>query len=86
MGDLNSINRNLIIKRHEHAKMVALANIQAREIRIMELEEETMRNTEDIEAQKKVIEVSEMNIQQQLNEIESAKEAKKLSEEAKKTI
>lgn len=77
MGDLNSVNRKLIMKRHEHAKMVALANIQAREIRIMELEEEILRNKEDIEAQKKVIETSEMNIKQQLAEIESAEQAKK---------
>jgi len=75
MSDLFSKSRNLIIKRHEHAKLVALANIQAREIRIIEVEEEIQRNKEDIEAQKKVIEEADKNIKQQKEEI--AAEAKK---------
>lgn len=80
MGDLYSTNRKLFIKRHEHARMVALANIHAREIRIMEIEEEIQRNRDDIEAQKKVIEEAEKNIKLQLSEIE---EAKKLEESKK---
>jgi seryl-tRNA synthetase len=75
MGDLYSTNRLLIIKRHEYAKSVALSNIQAREIRIMELQEEIERNKEDIEAQKKAIETAEANIKQQIAEVENAKKA-----------
>lgn len=72
MGDLNSTSRTLIIKRHDHARLVAMAMIQAREIRIMEVEEEITRNKEDIEAQKKIIEEAERNIKQQRAEIETA--------------
>jgi hypothetical protein len=81
MGDLYSHNRTLHIKRHEHMKMVAQANIQAREIRIMELEEEILRNREDMDAQRKVIEEAERNIKQQLEEVEKEK---KLQEAQKK--
>ena len=72
MADLNSTNRNLIIKRHEHAKLVALSNVQAREIRIIELEEEIERNKADIVAQRKVIAEAEANIKQQMAIIEEA--------------
>lgn len=72
MADLNSTNRNLIIKRHDHARLVALAMIQAREIRIMEVDEEIARNREDIEAQKKIVEEAERNIKQQRAEIDAA--------------
>lgn len=77
MADLSSTNRVLIIKRHEHAKLVALSNIQAREIRIMELEEEIERNKNDIVAQKKVIEEAENNIKQQRALLEEAKKPTK---------
>jgi hypothetical protein len=77
MGDLFSTNRNLFIKRYEYNKQVAQSNIMAREIRIMELEEEMERCRVDIEAQKKVIAEAEMNIKQQLQEIEKEKAAAK---------
>lgn len=41
--------------RLEHQKLIAESNIQARKIRIIELEEEKERCNADIEAQKKVI-------------------------------
>ena len=85
MGDLFPTNRQLFIKRHEHQKLVALSNIQAREIRIMEIEEEIERNRIDIEAQKKVIEEADKNIKLQQAEIEKEKaEVAKTVEAAKK--
>lgn len=74
MADLFSSNRNLFIKRYEHQKTVATANIQAREIRIMELEEEIQRCRIDIDAQHKVIEEMDKNIQLQYEEINKEKE------------
>jgi hypothetical protein len=71
--DVNSSNRLLIMKRHEHARLVALSQIHAREIRIMELEEEIQRCKIDIESQKGVIVTSEQNIEQQKEEIEKEK-------------
>jgi hypothetical protein len=61
------------MKRHEHARLVALSQIHAREIRIMELEEEIQRCKIDIESQKGVIVTSEQNIEQQKEEIEKEK-------------
>lgn len=74
MPDLVNSNRKLFIKRYEHAKLVALSQVHAREIRIMELEEEIIRCNTDILAQKKVIAESEVNIELQLKEIEREKE------------
>lgn len=73
MADLMSTSRLLNLKRHEHSKMVAQANIQAREIRILELQEEIERCNLDIDAQKKVIEESDKNIKLQHQEIEKEK-------------
>jgi hypothetical protein len=53
--DLVNMNRALIMKRYEHQKSVALTQIQAREIRIMELEEEIVRCRIDMEGQNKII-------------------------------
>lgn len=78
MGDLMNTSRTLNIKRHEHSKMVAQAHIQAREIRILELEEEIFRCNEDIEAQKKVIEEAEKNVKLQHQEIEKEKNGVKV--------
>ncbi len=75
MADLFSKNRELFIKRYERDKLVALSNIQSREIRIMELEEEIDRNKADIEAQKKLLETLDMNIKQQLAEMEKNKQS-----------
>jgi uncharacterized small protein (DUF1192 family) len=63
MGDLVNTNMDLTIMRHEHIKLVAQANIQARSIRIIELQEEIERSKADIEAQHKVIADAEKNIQ-----------------------
>jgi hypothetical protein len=71
--DLTSTNRNLTIKRHEHIKLIALSQIHARQIRIMEIEEEIARCNHDIECQKKVIEDADMNVNQQKAEIEREK-------------
>ena len=71
MGDLYSKNRDLFVRRYEHAKLVAQANIQAREIRIIELEEEIERCKVDIEAQNKVIEEQEKNILLQKQALEA---------------
>ena len=75
MADLYSTNRMLFIKRFEHQRLVAQAQIQAREIRIMELEEEIHRCRIDIEAQNKVISEAEVNIKLQHEEAENEKKA-----------
>lgn len=53
--------------------MMAQAQIQSREVRIMELEEEIERCRMDIEAQNKVIVEMEFNIKQQHEEMEKEK-------------
>lgn len=73
MSDLASDNRNLLIKRYELRKMTAMTQIQAHEIRIMELEEEIQRCNTDIDAQKKVIAEAESSIALQRQEIEKDK-------------
>lgn len=65
MSDLFSTNRKITIKKHERDKLIALSQIQAREIRIMEIEEEIERCKIDIEAQKKIITECDFNIKQQ---------------------
>lgn len=62
MSDLNGSNCDLVVMRHEHIKTVAQANIQARQIRIYELQEEINRCKSDIENQNKVIEDATKNI------------------------
>jgi hypothetical protein len=62
MADLFSSNMDLTIMRHENIKLVAQANIQAKQIRIIELQEEIARCGNDIEAQNKVIVEAEKNI------------------------
>lgn len=63
MGDLFSGNVDLTVMRHEHVKLVAQANIHARNIRVIELQEEIERCKNDIEAQNKVIAEADRNIQ-----------------------
>jgi len=75
MADLFSTNNNLTIMRLEHQKIVAQANIQARHIRILELQEEIERCNLDIEAQKKVIVEQDKNIKIQLEAEEKKQEA-----------
>ena len=72
MGDLINQNRNLIIRRHEHSKLVALAQIEAREIRIIELEDEIERSRQEIEIQRKLIADADQNIKQQREEMAKA--------------
>lgn len=73
MGDLKDRKRDLYIKRYEHQKLVALSQIHAREIRIMELEEEMDRCRQDIAAQHGVIADADGQIEQQRQEIEKEK-------------
>jgi hypothetical protein len=75
MADLFSTNNNLTIMRFEHQKTVAKANIQARSIRILELQEEIERCNIDIEAQNKVIVEQDKNIQIQMDAEQKKKEA-----------
>ncbi len=57
-----SDRKNLSVMRCEHAKTVAMSNIQAREIRILELHEEIERCKADMVAQEKVIKEAENQI------------------------
>lgn len=75
MADLFSTNNNLTIMRFEHQKLVAQSNIHARQIRILELQEETERCNLDIEAQKKVIIEQDKNIQIQMDAEQKKKDA-----------
>ena len=75
MADLFSTNNNLTIMRLEHQKIVAQSNIQARQIRILELQEEIERCNVDIEAQKKVIVEQDKNIKIQIEAEEKKQEA-----------
>lgn len=61
MTDVNA-NCDLVIMRHEHIKTVALANIQAKKIRIFELQEEIVKCKSEIDLQNKVIEDADKNI------------------------
>jgi len=82
MADLFSTNNNLTIMRLEHQKIVAQANIQARQIRILELQEEIERCNVDIEAQKKVIVEQDKNIKIQLEAEEKKKQEAALAPKA----
>jgi len=83
MADLGSRNRQLSIMKYEHNKLVAMAQIQAKEIKIIELGEEVERCRNDIEAQKKTMEEMDLNIQQQTELI--AEELKETTIPKKKT-
>jgi uncharacterized small protein (DUF1192 family) len=73
MADLTLQNRALLVKRYEYQKMIALTNIQGKEVRMMELEEEIERCKADIAAQIKSIEEYEQNINLQKAEIDKSK-------------
>jgi hypothetical protein len=77
MADTHSKNRKLFIMRYERDKLVAMSQIQSREIRIMELEEEIERCRADIVAQNKLIGDLNKNIQQQQAELEKEKPKEK---------
>ncbi len=83
MADLFSTNNNLTIMRFEHQKLIAETNIKARNIRILELEEETMRCKADIEAQKKVIEEQDRQIKIHIDAENKKTEKDKDKEEVK---
>ena len=76
MPDINSTNRLLTIKKSERDRLVAMANIQSREIRIMELEDEIDRCKLDIVAQNELIKEMEFNIEQQKEEMKKDKAGK----------
>lgn len=70
MADLtHQKNRPLTIKRYERDKLVALSQIEAREIRIMEIQDEIDRCKEDIDNQKKLIASLDSQIKQQREEM-----------------
>lgn len=70
MADLFDTNRQLMIKKYNRDKMVALAQIESREIRIMELEQEIERNRADIVAQNILVASLETEITKQQEEIQ----------------
>ena len=65
MADLNTKSREYVIKKHEYSKLIALSIVQAKEIRIIELEEEIERCRVEIEAQHNLTKESEKNISEQ---------------------
>ena len=65
MADLNTKSREYIIKKHEYSKLIALSLIQAKEIRMIELQEEIDRCKTEIDAQHVLIKESEKNINEQ---------------------
>lgn len=72
MADITSKSRELSIMKFERDKLVALTNIQSKEIRKIELQEEIDRCDIDIEQQKKKIEECEENVR--LQKLELAKD------------
>lgn len=65
MADLNTKSREYVIKKHEYSKLIALSVIQAKEIRMIELQEEIERCKTEIDAQNALIKESEKNINEQ---------------------
>ncbi|MHA1949700.1 MAG: hypothetical protein ACW99G_06890 [Candidatus Thorarchaeota archaeon] len=65
MADLSSQNRKLFIMKYEHQQLVCKAQIQAKEIKMIELQEEIERCKGDIDAQNKTIADMDENIAQQ---------------------
>ena len=82
MADLGSKNRQLSIMKYEHNKLVAMAQIQAKEIKIIELGEEIERCQGDIKAQKEVIEEMNLNLRQQKALIEAESNAISINEKS----
>jgi len=65
MPDIHSGNRKLFIMKYEHQQLVAKAQIHAKDIKILELNDEIERCKGDMEAQKKLIKEMDDNIKQQ---------------------
>ncbi len=65
MPDLNTKSREYVIKKHEYSKLIALSVIQAKEIRMIELQEEIEKCKTEIEAQNSLIKESDKNINKQ---------------------
>lgn len=76
MADLNTKSREYIIKKHEYSKLIALSLIQAKEIRIIELQEEIERCKTEIDAQNVLIKESEKNINEQKELLKQEKQVK----------
>jgi hypothetical protein len=74
MADLNTKSREYVIKKHEYSKLVALSIIQAKEIRMIELQEEIERCKIEIDAQNNLIKESEKNITEQKELLKQEKE------------
>jgi len=72
MADITSKSRELTIMKFERDKLVALTNIQSKQIRKLELQEESERCDIDIEQQRKKLAECEENIR--LQKEEAAKE------------
>lgn len=73
MADLNTKSREYVIKKHEYSKLVALSLIQAKEIRIIELQEEIERCKNEIDVQNNLIKEAEKNINEQKDLIQKEK-------------
>jgi precorrin-3B methylase len=76
MADLNTKSREYIIKKHEYSKLIALSLIQAKEIRMIELQEEIERCKTEIDAQNVLIKESEKNINEQKELLKQEKQVK----------
>lgn len=74
MSDVLTLRaKQLALKRFQQNRLVAQANVQGREIRIMELLEEQERCKEDIINQTKIIEQMDENIAAQEAEMKKEK-------------
>lgn len=76
MADLNTKSREYVIKKHEYSKLIALSLIQAKEIRMIELQEEIERCKTEIDAQNVLIKESEKNINEQKELLKQEKQVK----------
>ena len=76
MADLNTKSREYVIKKHEYSKLIALSLIQAKEIRIIELQEEIERCKTEIDAQNVLIKKSKKNINEQKDLLKQEKQEK----------
>ena len=65
MGDLTNVDRMVLIKKYEHEKVIAIARIHEKEIRIIELLDEMVKCRADIGKSMKVIERCNLNIKLQ---------------------
>jgi hypothetical protein len=83
MADIYSKSRELSIKKFERDKLQLLCNIQSKEIRVMELEEEIERCRIDIEASREKIAEFDYNIRLQKEEMAKEDAAAEKAEQPK---